>query len=203
MVHGLVMDRPDAPTPVTMAPTPVTMAPTTTSTTAEVHLRTATERVRARVLWPAPIRSGPPRPLVVLFADTSALPDGPGVRPEPVARAREICVALGVVVVVVAVAVDAVALGLMVIGWAADHAAGLAADPTRLVVVGAGAGAAVAALVAARAGADGWPPIERLVVIDATAPSADVVRVLQRCFDHPAPDPAGAPAASPSPRTTR
>ncbi|MGI5230669.1 alpha/beta hydrolase [Actinoallomurus sp. CA-142502] len=51
------------------------------------------------------------------------------------------------------------------LGWAADHAAELGADPDRLVVAGAGPGAGPAAGVALSARDDGWPPIVRQLLI--------------------------------------
>jgi acetyl esterase/lipase len=186
------------------------------STSADTHVRSAAGPVRARVHWPARIRSASPPPMVVVFADPGAdRRPGPDVdarargSESADARARELCRRLGVVVV--AVAVDDVAAGLAVVGWAADHAADLAADPARIVVVGDGAGADLATRVAARAGADGWPPIERLVVLPAGgAPPPWLLHALTADGRRPAsgheshPDPVVAPGATPpSPRTPR
>ena len=57
--------------------------------------------------------------------------------------------------------------------WAADHAAELGADPQRLVVAGAAAGAGLAAAVAQHACAQGWPEIVRQVLL-CPAPGAEV-----------------------------
>ena len=63
-----------------------------------------------------------------------------------------------------------------VLGWAADHASELDADPDRLVVAGDGAGAALAAAVTLHARDQWWPAILRQVLIhpDIGAWSASV-----------------------------
>jgi acetyl esterase len=55
--------------------------------------------------------------------------------------------------------------GITATTWAADHAGELGADPRRLVVAGVAAGAAVAAAVALRARAAGWPTVARQVLL--------------------------------------
>jgi acetyl esterase len=54
-----------------------------------------------------------------------------------------------------------------VLGWAADHAGELDADPDRLIVAGHGGGAALAAAVALHARDQWWPAIARQLLIHA------------------------------------
>jgi hypothetical protein len=57
------------------------------------------------------------------------------------------------------------------LGWLADHAGELGADPTWLVVVGVGAAAATAATLACRAAADGWPTLTLHVLATPDPPT--------------------------------
>ena len=52
-----------------------------------------------------------------------------------------------------------------VVGWAADHAEEIDADPGRLVVAGEGSGAALAAAVTLHARDEWWPAISRQILI--------------------------------------
>jgi acetyl esterase len=54
---------------------------------------------------------------------------------------------------------------LAALGWAADHARELGARTGPLVLAGTGEGGALARLLAARAAAEGWPEIARVVLI--------------------------------------
>jgi hypothetical protein len=61
---------------------------------------------------------------------------------------------------------------LAALGWAADHARELGASEPRVVLAGAGDGAALAERLAARVRADGWPELASLVLI----PPVDALR---------------------------
>jgi acetyl esterase/lipase len=125
--------------------------------TAELRLRGRTGAVHARVAWPAPAEVAPA--LVVLFADQAR-------------SAGLLARSAGVVVLTAAIrpaAFDLAATPLddasAVLGWAADHAGELDADPDRLLVAGEGAGAALAAAVTLHARDEWWPAIARQVLI--------------------------------------
>ncbi len=82
--------------------------------------------------------------------------------------------------VVLALAAGSVADAVAVTQWAADHAVELGADPGRLVVGGAGAGAWLAAAVAAAARDEGWPPVACQLLVEPTypePPAGDLARV--------------------------
>ena len=115
---------------------------------AELHLRGPSGAVPAHILWPSPAESAPP--IAVLC---------PGGR----AIEHELCAAgLLVVNAYEATTVDALAT---VLEWVADHGVELGADPTRLIVAGAGTGADLAAAVARHARELGWPPIVHEVLV--------------------------------------
>ena len=122
--------------------------------TAEVALRGPAPRRRARVHWPAPADHAPT--LVILFADPP--PREPG--DTLVRQLVEDCGAV-VLEAVAAHAVEAHAI----VAWAADHAAELGADPSRLILVGEGAGAAPAERVAELALDEGWPPLRHVALL--------------------------------------
>ena len=130
---------------------------------AGLQLRGTGGRVPGRVWWPASDPAEHPPALLLLFherdADVTALCEG-------------LCRETGAVVLAAgarhpddapdpAVFSDARA----VLEWAADHAADLDADPRRLLVAGAGPGAALAGGVAMHARDDWWPAIERQLLI--------------------------------------
>jgi hypothetical protein len=120
-----------------------------TPASAAIQLRGYAGLIWARVYWPVARRP----PLLVLFGDC------------PDELCRRICLHGGVVVLAAApVTSDADALAA--VGWAADHAAELDADPARLQVAGTGRGAALAAEVARRAADDGWPELTLLALED-------------------------------------
>ncbi|WP_112237340.1 alpha/beta hydrolase fold domain-containing protein [Kribbella monticola] len=55
-----------------------------------------------------------------------------------------------------------------IVGWAADHAGELDADPARLLLAGSGTGAALAAEVARLAAAEGWPDLTLYDLLEGT-----------------------------------
>jgi alpha/beta hydrolase fold len=119
---------------------------------ADLHLRGTAGPIRSRAYWPAPTETAV-RPALLVFFHTGRSPPG-----------RWLCAAAGVVVLAAPGRIsppDAVAAT----GWAADHAAELAADPARLLVGGAGAGAGLAATVARQARDAGWPALTHQVLI--------------------------------------
>jgi alpha/beta hydrolase fold len=148
---------------------------------AALRLRGRTGPVDASVAWP--LTAERPPALVVYFPDRGRFDDLPGT----LARAANVVVLTANVRPapddVAATAFDDAAA---VLGWAADHAAELDADPGRLVVAGAGAGAALAAGVALHARDEWWPAIVRQVLLDpdldawpASVPYASTLRVAQ------------------------
>jgi acetyl esterase len=127
---------------------------------AELHLRSRGGVLSATVAWPAP--ADRPPALLVFFPDA----DRPDVFSAALSREA------GVVVLTAAVRsspydLDATAFddASAVLGWAADHADELDADPDRLVVAGDGGGAALAAAVTLHARDQWWPAIARQVLI--------------------------------------
>lgn len=127
---------------------------------AELHLRSRARALPATVAWPAP--ADRPPALLVFFPDAE--------RPDvfSAALSRE----AGVVVLTAAVRSTPFDLGTTafddasaVLGWAADHADELDADPGRLVVAGHGGGAALAAAVTLHARDQWWPAISRQLLI--------------------------------------
>jgi acetyl esterase len=129
--------------------------------TAELRLRTRTGPLKAHVAWPEP--ADRPPALLVFF-------------PEPGADAGALCRALGRLAGVVVLwapprsapaepASTAFDDAAAVLGWAADHAEELDADPGRLIVGGERAGAALAAAVTLHARDQWWPAIARQVLI--------------------------------------
>ena len=118
--------------------------------TADIALRHLAPGGRARVHWPAPCADPTVAALVVLFATDDDL-------------VGELIARLGAVVLTVPAthAVEAHAA----VSWAADHAAELGADATRIAVVGDRAGAALAERVGELAVEDGWPPLRHVALI--------------------------------------
>jgi len=134
---------------------------------ADVALRHLAPGRRARVHWPAPCADPTVAALVVLFAGDDDLVD------ELMARLRAV-----VLTVSATHAVEAHAA----VSWAADHAAELGADASRMAVVGDRAGAAVAERVAELAVDEGWPPLGHVALIwphhDPTAALDALTRAL-------------------------
>ncbi|NYE10651.1 alpha/beta hydrolase fold domain-containing protein [Actinomadura citrea] len=123
----------------------------TTTKRVDIHLRGASGPLRAGVRW-----SGTDDTRLLLHFDGA--PDGLG--PHAVALSPELDAARPG-------ALDDAAAAL---GWAADHAAELGAAPARLVVAGRGAGAAIAAGLALLARDEGWPPLERQILVRPRLP---------------------------------
>jgi hypothetical protein len=109
--------------------------------TAAIRLRGGAGPIWARVHWPPDGRVRPP--LLVLFGAAT--------------DARRLALRDGVVVLAIA-AVDDLADARAAVGWAADHAAELDADPARLLVAGTPRAAEVARLAAD----EGWPDLTLL-----------------------------------------
>jgi hypothetical protein len=145
---------------------------------AALHLRGRAGVLPATVAWPAPAEQAPA--LLVFFPDATQ----PDVFSAALARTA------GVVVLTAAVrsspydlAATAFDDAAAVLGWAADHADELDADPARLVVAGHGGGAALAAAVTLHARDEWWPAISRQVLIrpdldawQASVPYASTLR---------------------------
>ncbi|TDU83259.1 hypothetical protein EV138_5721 [Kribbella voronezhensis] len=62
----------------------------------------------------------------------------------------------------------AVAAARAVVGWAADHAGELEADPARLYLAGSGTAAAVAVEIARLAADEGWPDLTLYDLLEGT-----------------------------------
>jgi hypothetical protein len=135
--------------------------------TADVALRHLTPRGRARVHWPASCAEPTVAALVVLFSADDDLVD------PLIAR-------LGAVVLTVPAAhpLD----GHAALSWAADHAAELGVDASRVAVVGDRGAAALAERVAELAADEGWPPLRHVALIwphdDPTAALDGLARAL-------------------------
>jgi acetyl esterase len=153
-----------------MSPTPSGRQPgLAVPRVADVQLRGPAGPLPARAYWP--VASGPhvAPALLVLFPGDGEAPD---VLERADALCRGVCSYVGVVVLSVTYRsatpwFDGAALedATAAVHWAADHAAQLDADPGRLMVAGTGVGGDIAAAVALRASDDGWPAIERQVLI--------------------------------------
>ena len=122
-----------------------------TTRTAAIQLRGGAGLIWAQVYWPPATRRR--SPLLMLFGDASD------------ALCRQVCRASGIVVLASTATTSydgALADAKATVGWAADHAAELDADPARLLVAGTGRGAALAADVARLADDEGWPELTLL-----------------------------------------
>ena len=122
-----------------------------TTRTAAIQLRGGAGLIWAQVYWPAATRERPP--LLVLLGEASD------------AVCRQVCRRCGVVVLAAAATTSydgALADARATVGWAADHAAELDADPARLLVAGTGRGTALAVDVARLAADEGWPELSLL-----------------------------------------
>lgn len=120
------------------------MTSTRTPPSAAIQLRGYAGLLWARVYWPVARRP----PLLVLLGDC------------PEELCRRIC--RRGVVVLAAAPVRSAADALATVGWAADHAAELDADPGQVRVAGTGPGTALAAAVVRQARAEGWPELTLL-----------------------------------------
>jgi hypothetical protein len=126
------------------------------SRTADLMLRGTSGPLRARVVWPR--SAAPGTPLVLLLggpAHARLLPDAAVVLAPQDADWPD--------------AVEA-------LEWAADHAAELGADPGRLIVAGAGRGAALAARLVRHARDNGWPPVAHRLLIDPHPEEGEMTR---------------------------
>jgi acetyl esterase len=146
---------------------------------AELHLRTRTGVLQASVAWPAPAERPPA--LLIFFPDPARDRDR---------LARALSRLANVVVLTAAARSEPFDLSstafddaAAVLGWAADHAEELDADPDRLVVAGEGAGASLAAAVTLHARDQWWPAIARQLLIhpdldawQASVPYASTLR---------------------------
>ena len=134
---------------------------------ADVGLRHLTPGARARVHWPASCADPTVTALVVLFSADDDL-------------VEELIARLGAVVLTVPAA-HAVE-GHAAVSWAADHAAELGADASRIAVVGDRSGAALAERVAELAADEDWPPLRHVASIwphhDPTAALDGLARAL-------------------------
>jgi hypothetical protein len=121
---------------------------------ADMLLRGDAAPVVARMVWPA---RSPVRPhLVVLFLDdaspaASALPNTLST------RLRALVMACS--------AATSFHEATRALEWAADHGLELGADSAHLVIAGAGNGCVLAARAAVHARDEGWPPVERQILI--------------------------------------
>jgi hypothetical protein len=126
---------------------------------ADLSLRAARDFVRPRVLWPPEAQDASAIALLVWDGD-SALD-----------MAHALCRHAGTIVLALQTA--ELDLATIAVEWLGDHAQLLAGDPDRLTVVGGG----LAARAVLHARDEGWPPLERQLVIgpeDDTWPADDV-----------------------------
>jgi acetyl esterase len=119
---------------------------------ADLQLRGSTSPLPVRVYWPGQAASQPVPLLVFCMAG-----DGAGWPAE--ATCRSLSESDGLLVLAVSCPAGAQD-GMTVLEWAAEHAAELGADPSRLFVAGLGGGSAVAAAVASQARAARWPAVD-------------------------------------------
>jgi len=115
-------------------------------------MRSAQLRLRgvpgARLAWPA--HETGPRPAALVLLVDAREPDAAG-------HAQRVAGSLGVVTL--AAPCRHADDGVRALEWMADHAEQLGADPDHLLL----AGAPIAAAVAARARANGWPAFTRVI----------------------------------------
>ncbi|MEV0288762.1 MULTISPECIES: alpha/beta hydrolase fold domain-containing protein [unclassified Kribbella] len=122
----------------------------TTVRSAAVQLRGSSGPIWARVYWPPASGTSPP---LLVFLPGAGDPD-----PE----CRQLCRRGGLVILAGPTSPqydEAVADAKAIVGWAADHAVELQADPARLLITGTGDGARVAAAVTRLAADEGWPDL--------------------------------------------
>ncbi len=128
---------------------------------ADVLLRGGTATFRPRVYWPGLASADPPA-LLVVFDSSGAGPGGAD------ARCQELCAQTGAVVLSMPAAQGSHPAAFVdATEWAADHAAELDADPGRIVLLGLGAGVEIAVSVALHAVREGWPPLAKILLVDA------------------------------------
>jgi acetyl esterase len=134
---------------------------------ADLQLRGNTSPLPVRVYWPGQAASQPVPVLVFCRV-------GAGAGPQTETICRGLSEDPGLLVLAVSCPAGAQD-GTTVLEWAAEHAAELGADAGRLLVAGQGAGGAVAAAVASRARAAGWPAV-LLATEDSGADLREAVR---------------------------
>lgn len=127
--------------------------------TGQLLLRGQAAEIRAQLSWcPGEQKQGAHGPTSVLLVCDSAWS----------ARAQQCTGAaarLGAMVITLAPAPAQTAVAADTLGWLADHAAELGADPARLVLAGLGPGACRVAIGTGHAIAiGGWPPMSRLML---------------------------------------
>ena len=129
--------------------------------TAGLTLRPGGRRLDGRVYWPDGNDADGGSALILV----PALADAGGSDP----LCRLLCAAAGALVLAIprlrAADHD---YELVALGWAAEHAADLGAQPQQLMVAGEGAGAARAARLAIRARDAGWPQLRRQILVSPT-----------------------------------
>jgi acetyl esterase len=151
------------------------LAAMTAPRTADLALRGPHGRLRATVQWPTV--PGPHTPLVFFSGSWVGAADGE--------LAETLCDAIcstGVVALLMRWREargyeSAVADATSAIGWVADHAAELDADPSRLIVGGDGDAAAAVTEAARRMRQAGWPAITHLIFTAPPNPraAADII----------------------------
>ena len=122
------------------------MIPTHSTRTAAVQIRGSTGPLWGRLYWPPPTDAAPP--LLVYFPDIA----------DDAAEVRLLCRRTGLIVLTTPTQYELLDAKATV-GWAADHAAELEADPRRLLIAGTGRGAELAAEIHRIAAEDGWPDL--------------------------------------------
>ncbi len=149
---------------------------------AEITLRFGAVRLRVCVHWPQATPASDRSPLIVLLADVRDAPAAEGLT-------VTLCSSLDAVVLSFTSYADdgrgepaAANLELAALGWAAEHAAELSANPGRLAVAGLKAAGANAARLAIGARDNGWPELRRQLLVHpeftaAHAMPSDVIGV--------------------------
>lgn len=118
--------------------------------TAAVQIRGATGPLWANIYWP-PGGSAPP--LLVYFTSDS------------ITELRTLCLSKSLIVLA-APAQYGLPAAKAIVGWAADHASELEADPDRLLIAGTGDGAELAIAVFRIAEQEGWPELTLLTDVN-------------------------------------
>jgi acetyl esterase/lipase len=140
---------------------------------AEITLRFGGLRLRGCVHWPQAIPVGQRSPLIFLLADGRD-------RPAADALTATLCSSAEAVVLSVTSFAESAPgepvsadLELAALGWAAEHAAELSANPDGLVVAGVNAAGAHAARLAIAARDSAWPELSRQLLVHPAFTAAD------------------------------
>jgi len=143
-----------------------TPTPPTAPHTAAVQLRGGDGPIWASLYSPPSATPGTANPPLLVFfpsdSDTGEID----------ALCRQICLRRGLVILARSMSTEyeqALTTAREMVGWAADHADELEADPDRLFVAGTGVGADLATDVIRLAAEEGWPV---LTLLDLAAPAA-------------------------------